>query len=353
MIEDIAAIIPAYNPDEGMVGLINELKEKFAHIIVVDDGCADAYKHIFEAVSSDAVVLHHEVNKGKGRALKTAFSYVAEKLPEVVGVLTLDADGQHTVKDSLSCCEKFREDTSAVVFGCRDFESDEKIPPRSRFGNRLTSRLMKFFCDIKLSDTQTGLRVIPSALLPKLCGVGGERYEYEMNMIFFLKENLVEFREVPIEVIYIENNASSHFNPIVDSIKIYAIFFKFVISSFGSAVLDIVLFRVFSKYVFESIFPLHFIEISTAAARVCSGIFNYSFNRSIFRSRSRVGQSGPRYLILWLIQMTMSAYIVKFLTAVSGVTPVLVKIIVDTLLFFISYKVQQLWVFKPDKTKQG
>ena len=350
MKEEIAVIIPAYDPEDGMIRLVEECKEVFANIIVVDDGCADSFQHLFKAVEDKAVVLHHEVNKGKGRALKTAFSYVLEKLPDVKGVLTLDADGQHTVADSIRCCEKFLEDPSRAVFGCRDFESDEKIPPRSRFGNRLTSRLMKFFCDISLSDTQTGLRVIPAAVLKELTEVAGDRYEYEMNMIFFFKEHLIAFTEVPIQVIYIENNASSHFNPIVDSIKIYAIFFKFVISSFGSAVLDLLLFGLFSKYIFKGLFPAYFIEISTAAARVCSGIFNYSFNRSIFKSRSRVAKSGSRYLLLWLVQMLLSAYIVKFLTAVTGITPVFVKIVTDTVLFFISYKVQQLWVFKPERT---
>ena len=350
MKEEIAVIIPAYDPEDGLIRLVEECKDVFANIVVVDDGCAESYQHIFKAIEDKAQVLHHEVNKGKGRALKTAFSYVLEKLPDVKGVLTLDADGQHTLSDSVRCCEKFLEDPTQAVFGCRDFESDEKIPPRSRFGNRLTSRLMKFFCDIKLSDTQTGLRVIPVTALKDLVEVAGERYEYEMNMIFYFKEHLINFTEVPIQVIYIENNASSHFNPIVDSIKIYAIFFKFVISSFGSAVLDLLLFRVFSKYIFESIFPSHFIEISTAAARVCSGIFNYSFNRSIFKSKSKVKKSGSRYLILWLVQMTLSAYIVKFLTGITGITPLLVKIETDTILFFISYKIQQLWVFKPERS---
>ena len=350
MTEEIAVVIPAYCPEDGLIRLVKECKDEFAHIIIVDDGCAESYQRIFKEVEADASVLHHEVNKGKGRALKTAFSYVLKNLPEVKGVLTLDADGQHTVSDSKRCVEKFLEDPSVAVFGCRDFESDEKIPPRSRFGNKLTSRLMKFFCDIKLSDTQTGLRVIPATALEELLEVKGERYEYEMNMIFYFKEHLIPFVEVPIEVIYIENNASSHFNPIVDSIKIYAIFFKFVISSFGSAVLDLALFRVFSKHVFESIFPGHYIEISTALARVCSGIFNYSFNRSIFKSKSKVKKSGSRYLILWLVQMTLSAYIVKFLTGITGITPMLVKIVTDTVLFFISYKIQQLWVFKPERT---
>lgn len=350
MIEEIAVIIPAYDPEDGLIRLVEECKNVFADIIVVDDGCAASYDHIFKEIEGKACVLHHEVNKGKGRALKTAFSYVLENLPSVKGVLTLDADGQHTISDSIKCCERFLEDPTQAVFGCRDFESDEKIPPRSRFGNRLTSRLMKFFCDITLSDTQTGLRVIPVSSLRDLITLKGERYEYEMNMIFYFKEHLIPFTEVPIQVIYIENNASSHFNPIVDSVKIYAIFFKFVVSSFGSAVLDLVLFRVFSKYIFESLFPAHFIEISTAAARVCSGAFNYSFNRSIFKSRSKVAKSGSRYLVLWLIQMTLSAYTVKFLTFVTGITPVLVKIVTDTLLFFISYKIQQLWVFKPERT---
>ncbi|MBR1472029.1 MAG: bifunctional glycosyltransferase family 2/GtrA family protein [Lachnospiraceae bacterium] len=353
---EIIALIPAYAPEQSMADLIRELTAEFSHIVVVDDGCGEAYAGIFAQAAAfpQVHILKHEENKGKGRALKTGFAYILEHFPKALGVVTLDADGQHTVKDTLCCCEAFRRQPGSIVFGCRDFASDHQIPARSRFGNRLTSRLMKFFCDISLSDTQTGLRVHALSYLPELLKVEGERYEYEMNVIFYLKEIGVPFAEVPIEVIYLNNNESSHFNPIVDSFKIYKVFFKFCISSFGSAILDYLIFLLVSGGLLrflgaDAAVMLYRIEISTVIARVCSGLFNYHFNRHIFRSREGVSSSGPRYLLLWVIQMTISALLVKNLVLLAGGKEWLIKPLVDTLLFFISYKVQQLWVFRKGK----
>ena len=357
--EQLIALVPAYCPEPSMVESVKELAEHFPAVVIVDDGCGPEYASVFDAVKDvpGVQIVHHPENKGKGRALKTGFSYVLEHYPEALGVVTLDADGQHTVKDTLACCEKFLENPHSIVFGCRDFESDTKIPPRSRFGNRLTSRLMKFFCDIKLSDTQTGLRVHAMEYLKELVEVKGERYEYEMNVIFALKEMDVPFVEVPIEVIYLDNNASSHFNPIRDSLKIYKVFIKFCISSFGSFIIDIVIFTILCKLFLATseegeLLRRYYIPAATAVARICSGMFNYNFNRWIFKSHSKVSSSGPKYLLVWLIQLCISALSVHGLVKWLKGNETFTKFCVDTLLFFISYKVQQLWVFKSAKKEK-
>ena len=364
MIEDIAALIPAYNPDREMIKVVGELVSEFSNIVVVDDGCDESYGDIFKEVerigeAANITILHHEVNRGKGAALKTGFSYILESLPEVSAVVTLDADGQHTVSDTLKCCKGFIDfegKTRPVVFGCRDFKSDTKIPPRSRFGNRLTSSLLKLFADITLSDTQTGLRVFDRDILRSLCAVPGERYEFEMNMIFELHDLGIPFMEVPIEVIYLNENEGSHFNPIKDSIRIYKVFFKFIASSLGSFVVDYLLFSVLvcllenrMPELYTGLFEISisYIEVSTVVARVCSGIFNYCVNRMIFKTKKKdAAGSGPRYFLLWLVQMVVSANAVKYLTMWLGIPAMVTKIIVDPILFFISYKVQQVWVFK-------
>ena len=151
--EKLIALVPAYCPEQSMIESVRELSGIFPAVIVVDDGCSEEYAPIFDAVREfpGVTILVHEQNKGKGRALKTGFAYALEHYPDALGVVTLDADGQHTVKDTIACCEEFLKQPKSIVFGCRDFTSDSKIPPRSRFGNRLTSRLLKFFCYISLS----------------------------------------------------------------------------------------------------------------------------------------------------------------------------------------------------------
>lgn len=352
--ENIVILIPAYCPEEGMIAFIEKLHNSFANIVVVNDGCSEEYKHIFDAVSVNAKIVKHETNKGKGRALKTGYEYIKANYPECVGVVSADADGQHTVTDIVKCCEIFKNNDTSVIFGCRDFKSDTAIPPRSRFGNRLTSRLMKFFCDIELSDTQTGLRVVPSSLLDEMINIKGERYEYEMNAILRLKELDVAFVEVPIEVIYIDDNSSSHFNPIKDSIRIYKLFVKFCLSSFGSSILDLLLFTIVCfvlnpnklGLISGHFVTVYYVVIATVVARIFSGIFNYYINRWIFGNRSKVTVSGPKYLLLWFVQMCLSAVIVTGLAFALPIHETIIKMLVDTTLFFISYKIQQKWVFK-------
>lgn len=374
--DEIVALIPAYNPDEKMITMIDEIADVFDKIVVVNDGCDESYAPIFDAIKDKTTILVHEVNKGKGRALKTGLEYIRDNCSEYKGVVTADADGQHSTKDIINCCNTFLNEGSGSVFGCRDFSSDSDIPPRSRFGNQLTSRLLKSLCDIELSDTQTGLRVLPISNIQELIDVKGDRYEYEMNTIFALKKMDKMWKEVPIEVIYIDDNASSHFNPVKDSIRIYKVFvkyiflkiwlfIKFLLSSLGSCVIDLLLFNLFST-ILKPVMAVVYVTLSTIGARICSGIFNYTVNRWIFSSKTKVSSSGPKYLILWAVQMALSAalvtgicYLIKpyqldritalFASKIQGET--VIKLVIDSILFVISFFVQKKWVFADKKEK--
>lgn len=374
--DEIVALIPAYNPDDKMSDMIDELVNEFDHIVIVNDGCDSSFQPIFDKCKDKATILVHEVNKGKGRALKTGIEYIMKQYPDAKGVVTADADGQHKTADILNCCKTFLETNCGSVFGCRDFSSDSDIPPRSRFGNQLTSKLLKSLCDIELSDTQTGLRVLPLSKAQELIDVKGDRYEYEMNMIFALKKMDKMWKEVPIEVVYIDDNASSHFNPIKDSIRIYKVFVKylllkivlfleFALSSLGSFAIDILLFNMFGKLL-KPVLAVLYVTVATGLARVCSGIFNYSINRLIFKSKAKVSSSGPRYLILWFIQMCLSALLVTIISYIFNQSfepyqlermasrigvefETIIKFIIDSCLFVISFFVQQRWVFSEKK----
>ncbi len=329
----IVVLVPAYNPDEKMIDFVNQLDKDFEHIVVVNDGCDSSFDKIFEAVKDKTTILKHEVNKGKGRALKTGFEYIKDNLSDALGVVTVDADGQHTPEDTKRCCAKFIETGCKPVFGCRDFLSDTDIPPRSRFGNRLTSHLLHHFCDIKLSDTQTGLRVLPVTSLGSMLSVNGERYEYEMNMIFALKNIGLGWSECPISVIYIDDNESSHFNPIKDSMRIYKVFLKYFLVALVAFVLDIVLFTVLLPY-FGNVIPAGLFVVvgaSTVAARCISGVVKLICSRAI--NGKKVSGYGMKHSIFWVVLMLLSAVIVG---GIEQVLPILnatvVKVIVDILL---------------------
>lgn len=355
---NVPVIIPTYNPTKRILDVISGLHDNgFDRIIVIDDGSRADCAEIFSLIENlpFCTLLRHEVNCGKGRGLKTGFSYVAENIPDCAGVVTTDDDGQHSPKDILRCAQQMEKSHKAVL-GARDF-SGENVPPKSRFGNNITKFVFRVICGIKITDTQTGLRAIPLNYLPYLISLSGERFEYETNMLLEMKRLSLDFEELTIETIYSDNNKGTHFNPLKDSIKIYCVILKFMLSSLICSLIDIGLFTALNLL----LIPLFGSEnarllTATAAARVVSSATNYLVNKKrVFRSDSSVKHSAPRYYILCAAQMVVSFLCVRGLSALFGteqsVLQSVLKIIVDTVLFFVSFGIQRDWVYadKPDR----
>lgn len=227
-LKKLTIILPSLDPDDKFDRVVEGLIARgFEHIVIVDDGSDAAHQVHFSKAEGypQCTVLHHEGNKGKGRALKTAFAYVLEHQPEAEGVITIDGDGQHLAEDIIACGERMLAHEGCVVLGCRDF-GQPGVPPRSVAGNRTTSRMFRLFYGIRLSDTQTGLRAIPTAHLERFLQVEGERFEYETNMLLKMKRWGIGFEEQPIATVYDPEDYSSHYNAVKDSWRIFKIMFK-------------------------------------------------------------------------------------------------------------------------------
>ena len=316
LIGKMTVIIPSYQPDEKLAKVVEGLIEKgFRDIVVVDDGGGEAYAPVFERVSGfpGVTLLTHPENRGKGCALKTAFDYCIKERPECSGVITVDGDNQHHADDIYACCEKLSEKPDRVILGTRNFSAKE-VPFRSRFGNVLTKGVFRLVCGIKITDTQTGLRAIPAGLLPVMIEIEGSRYEYETNMLLELKARGIPFEEVTIRTIYLEENDSSHFNPLRDSIRIYRTIFAFAASSFASSLIDLLLFYLCISFLAHTMPGGAWnIAMATAAARICSSLFNYNMNRQkVFRSGGR--NSIIKYYMLCVLQFAASAGLVSFVS---------------------------------------
>ena len=174
------ALIPAYKPDMKLIALLEALKETDITPVVVNDGSGKEFDEIFIKAKEYCHVISHEVNCGKGRAMKTGLSYIKDAFIKDYIVVTLDADGQHTIKDALSVIDLCVNNPSALILGSRFF--DKSTPLRSRFGNTLTRLVYKLSTGISVYDTQTGLRAFSDEIIDKLISIDGERYEYEMNV---------------------------------------------------------------------------------------------------------------------------------------------------------------------------
>ena len=223
-------LVPAYQPGDHLLGLLTELRETApgTRVVVVDDGSSAGSARVLDAARDlGCTVLRHEKNRGKGAALKTGFRHVAEAHPGEL-VVCADADGQHHVADILRVAGRAR-DTGRTVLGVRRF--DGAVPLRSKVGNTVTALLFRAVTGRPVQDTQTGLRAYPGDLLDWLQSVPGERFEYEMNVLLEAARAGHQIDEVVIATTYLDDNASSHFGSLTDSVRIYRPLLRFAATS--------------------------------------------------------------------------------------------------------------------------
>jgi len=344
----VTVLVPAYNPDDRLLALLSRLKERFPHIVLVDDGSVTGKDVIAKASGLVDAVLVHGKNRGKGAAIKTGLAHIGEGSD----VITADADGQHTPEDIAKVAEALKGHRGGLVLGVRSFAG--QVPLRSRFGNWWTRWFFFLVSGLMISDTQTGLRGIPAGLVRRVAGLPGDRYEYEMAMLADARRHPERPLQVPIETVYIDENATSHFNPILDTIRIYRSLLQFCISSVLAFLMD--------NGVFASVMWLlatkdtprrEDILIALVAARVASSHFNYLYNRFVVFPRAAGERSGPhrsyyRYMGLVLAVGAASYALTEGCAAlldVRGVAITVVKIVADAILFAVSYLVQRRFVF--------
>lgn len=340
-----------------------DLKGIMDAILIVDDGSGPDYASFFEECKSlGCTVLTHEVNKGKGAALKYAASYIMETYGWDCGMITADADGQHRPHDIARVARDMEAHPEALILGTRELKK-ENTPKKSWWGNRCTSIFFRLTCGKWVPDTQTGLRGIPPLLMPLSATEEGDRYEYEMNILMDASLD-VPFHMTIIDTVYEDDNKGSHFRPLRDGVRVYGRFIKFLLSSVTGFFVDIILFSVLIAALpaavdaWSEYLPAVLQATATGAAsagrivtaafvaRICSGIVNFLFNKYVtFNSKERSSSEAVKYFILFVCQMMASAFFTslfnKVLNAATGA-----KIIVDLILFFISYRIQRVWVFR-------
>ena len=343
--KDIFIVIPSLDPDpEIMNNFVMDLKKEFKNILVVNDGSKKIYDKFFSLLEKeDIIVLKHYRNLGKGRGLKTAFNYLLNEYPHIKGVVSADCDGQHTIKDIKKCAEALIKFPDRLILGVRDFDK-ANVPPKSKFGNKITRNIFKLFVGLDISDTQTGLRGFSKKIMNEFLSTNGERYEYETNMLIECQEKNIKIKEVGIETIYLNSNTNSHFNPLKDSIKIYKLFIKYFLVAFSSFLLDIILFSA----LFGVLSINSKILAATILARFISSIYNYLVNSNlIFKEMSF--KTLMKYYILVIVQMFISGCFVTYLFSLLNTNVIIIKIVVDLLLWIINVVIQREFIFVGDK----
>lgn len=346
-------LIPSLEPDVKLISYVQKLKAYgLTNIIIVDDGSGEEYQSIFKTLHNDGcIILRHAENRGKGCALKTGFQYIQSNCNYFSSVVTVDSDGQHACEDVYRLAKYSYIHPNALILGVRDFSNPE-IPLKSLLGNRFSSSLFAALYGRYLPDTQTGLRAFGPSALKFMLNIPGSRFEYEIQVLISCMQLGIPILTLPIQCIYFNENKGTHFKPFRDSFQIVFIllsyFIRFSFSSLMSAVIDLGI-AWFLLDVFRSVLPqqdFFRIFMSTTIARLISIAMNYLLNKHFVFQRKKTGTGSLyRYLILCLLIIFLSTSGVYLLTAVFLINEKVGKVICDSLLFILSYRVQQRWVF--------
>lgn len=336
-------VIPAYQPDERLVALVDQLRAGSGSggagggasmpVVVVDDGSVGCDNVFFQVEARGVPVIHFEHNRGKGAALKEGLGWAAREGFSLA--VTADSDGQHTRDAILSVAHCAEDNPGCLVLGVRDVA---QMPRRSRVGNTLTRALFGVLYNVRLTDTQTGLRGIPLARIDQLLSLAGDRYEYEMNMLVHASALFDGIREVPIPTVYFENNSGSHFSAIRDGARVYKVLFgsmpKFLVVSLTSFLID---YSLFSAFLYGGGFST---VAATLSARAISATYNYLMNRHWAFDNPGEHYTFWRYVVLSATLVAVNSALMHLFVDVLGGPALLMKVLVECLLYVASFTVQ-------------
>ena len=344
-------LVPVYNPSSEFYPFIQRLHQRALAediiIILVNDGSDLRYNQVFEQVEKlpQVHLIHHDYNCGKGAALKTGIHKALSGFPESSGVITADADGQHSVEDIFKVLEDVGPQEKSLILGVRQFEG--AVPLRSLIGNKITRALFFMLTGVNVTDTQTGLRFIPHIYFEQMLDIKSTGYAFEMEMLLWSKQAEVEIKTVAIHTIYIDDNKASHFRPFVDSVKIYAVLLRQVFASSLTAIVDLVAFALFFALSGGLLFW------SNAFSRAVAFPVYYFMNRDFVFKQAKLGLHPiPKLIFVIIVSGLFSYYLQAGAQQLFGWPEVLSKIIIETIVFFVNFVILRDFVYKRFKFKK-
>jgi hypothetical protein len=337
---EYAFIIPTFNPNKNFIELIKNLSlncnEK---IFIIDDGSTknkDLFEKIIENKYKNVFLLRHAVNLGKGAALKMVFNHILVNFPNIKGCVTLDSDGQHCIKDCINLMNKLKEEKYDLILGYRKFSKN--IPLKSYIGNNISRFIYKLVLGRNFKDTQTGLRAISKEFMKKCLSIKSNRFEFETEQLAIASFNNLKVLEVSIDTIYIENNSNTSFRPLIDSLKIYFILFRYMISSIFTSLVDFIVFSI-SIY-----FNFNIISSNIIARTFSIFVQFFLLNRYVFNTSSKL-----KFFILFVLYVYVmgfvSSLIQLYLLEMFYFSVISTKIFVEIILFFINFAFLKVYIF--------
>lgn len=346
MNDKIVVLIPAYQPSETLLTLVQNLLQQdtqhvISHIVIVNDG--SEVNPVFDQLLKipQLTLLRHTINLGKGAALKTGFNHILLQYPALRSIVTADADGQHLPEDILKIAHAaLKSSEPRFILGARTFSPD--IPLRSLIGNQTTRLVVRFFTSLNLADTQTGLRAWPPELAKQVLKIRINGYDFEMECLVRAKElmpNMV-LQEIPIQTVYEEGNKTSHFNPLLDSMRIYFVFLRYCGAGLLTALTDNIVF------IFAYMLSGNMIT-SQVLSRSCGAFVSFILGfHVVFRSNVNPVYALSKFILLVFLFGFISYGFIQFLNQSWGINIYISKLLAELTLFVASFSIQRNFIFK-------
>lgn len=211
---NVAALIPAYFEEKHIRDVAKRVRAQLDHVLVVDDGSTDATSK--EAEAAQVEVRRHEVNKGKGAAIKTGLRELSTR-PDVRYVLILDGDGQHLPEEIPAFIDEANRSEAPVIVGNRMSDTRD-MPWIRRLTNLFMSWSISVLCRQRVPDSQCGFRMFRADLAPHFF-VESDHYDYETEMLVIASRQGHRIAAVPVSTVYGDEVSKIH--PVRDTLRFF------------------------------------------------------------------------------------------------------------------------------------
>ena len=333
-------LIPAYNPPQSFADLVFALLEKAREldipIIVVDDGSTNPESvAVINTVEKhpEVTVLRHRSNLGKGSALKLGLQYAKETGVEYV--VSADADGQHLPSDIIRLAQ-LSKSCDDFIIGTRRF--DDGVPARSLIGNTITKFVFFVATGQSLSDTQSGLRCIPRKLFNDFLQIPANKYDFELHCLLRAAE-LKTISTENIQTVYEDGNPTSHFRPLIDSMLIYAVFFRYSLAAISIAAFDIAFFIFLSAYILEA--PTAFLVTRCVSVPVYFVIMK----DVVFKGHATIVSAIAKYLALAGLNVLFGSYVLQLVDPGTSLENLVVYVAINMTAAVFNFLIMKYLIF--------
>lgn len=211
----LTIIIPSYNPDEKLLKTVEGLKNRgFCDIIVVNDGSDQEHQKPFAQVEGICTVIHHKSNRGRGMALKTAFSFCIDNRRKSLGMITVDGNNTYFPDDVYACGKALLENCETLVWGSRNLQN-MTLPFSLRCDNIFHKMILRLRYGLKITDTQSGLQAVGMKNLEILTKIHGAGNEFTKNILYQTRKTGLRVRQIPVQNV---SDKVVEFSPMDDSV---------------------------------------------------------------------------------------------------------------------------------------